>query len=1194
VTLTVQNFVQAANSTWIDNRDISISKDGQTAKRGNFIFSEGAKKNDAAMQAFRDALSKEYGVFGRNAFDMLLGGRAQMHKSLRACDIKATISILDKVKNNQLIAETKRQLEIDPKMLELSDPLRVKVRTYLTGHLMDGVKLADLKDMSDLKMVASKAIGKAIDMTIELAKQENAASRAMKQDQKWDLTPQKIGGKYEGDIVVEGTTPTGLRNLENNFGTKATSVADHLARGLVGEGMRVNYGNDNPVLFEKLKDNGVEPGFICKQDWSAKDTSSLFTDFDTLQSRDQLENLKYIYPGVAEKCEGKPLREQIMLFGRAHPAGIAAVADYMLEKAMLDPNSAICKAFVEKFPGVDPANWREAGVDNVKKQLFTEIREAVSNVKQNDPDYDKSPIFKHFSDRHIVKLDYNEKDRIICKKAGSAGKFMRPERIVNGRRFGQIYRLQTAKTADDISSDAVTEALANDLTRIAGVPSQELQIVRGQYSDGHPKLMLQARFGSGYQDMEKGFLKDGQLQQKGDVKPEKIGKYKAFFIVTADRDGVGSRGQNKGFTTDGKFFAIDPGHSLEGNSRYLELDDNFQFKDTYGSSTKPRFKNFSVFDDDTRFAKFQGALELRELKMSGKIDGLFNSYRGAFRTDEPGISPEEKALRGKILEKIAAKEQEFRDSMQKLLNVAQGQFELYDSLAPRGAQYQEKAIETIENLEKLTSPTTWVSPKGDVALDHLHVKPETRMPWAAYVEGDNLVYHCDKPLSAEAQQSLMLLAQNSGAQVEISADGCARITVALDQAEGVFARFSEEKVCQVTHPEEYNARNTAGGDPLAAARNAQAKPVAPAAPVDAPPPLDLPEELELQVGDQTYRIPRGHIAPMIESTPEADRPRGLDELRQILSARIGRGQDILRAVYAGKSGRYQASNENVACVTLALHAGTFAKGEINTRGAFSVEDPDGRLYRWLDTNKELYLRTSTHARVYHDRQVDGHMNMPRGLDIAQGVKNGMFGPMRTMQFFTLPGVAGQARRLYIKCETYGVFRNTISKENEEKSRSLGMQTRQARDGDTVESAKHMLSLLSVVTRKGNDPGNRKEDLPKPIEAAMEKARKEFSKLPAGPSFMRMLEQKVGGQANGGIRMLLENISNMTRFNAHLFDGGTEIFLMPSHKKVLNDLLNAISDYTLGYTGERDSRIGREVMLNCNEIVPGWQNGAQNA
>jgi hypothetical protein len=91
VTLTVQNFVQAANSTWIDNRDISISKDGQTAKRGNFIFSEGAKKNDAAMQAFRDALSKEYGVFGRNAFDMLLGGRAQMHKSLRACDIKATI-----------------------------------------------------------------------------------------------------------------------------------------------------------------------------------------------------------------------------------------------------------------------------------------------------------------------------------------------------------------------------------------------------------------------------------------------------------------------------------------------------------------------------------------------------------------------------------------------------------------------------------------------------------------------------------------------------------------------------------------------------------------------------------------------------------------------------------------------------------------------------------------------------------------------------------------------------------------------------------------------------------------------------------------------------------------------------------------------------------------------------------------------
>ncbi len=57
--------------------------------------------------------------------------------------------------------------------------------------------------------------------------------------------------------------------------------------------------------------------------------------------------------------------------------------------------------------------------------------------------------------------------------------------------------------------------------------------------------------------------------------------------------------------------------------------------------------------------------------------------------------------------------------------------------------------------------------------------------------------------------------------------------------------------------------------------------------------------------------------------------------------------------------RYEASPRNVACVTLALHAATVDQNEYNERGAFSVRDPDGRLYQWLDTCKERYLSTST-------------------------------------------------------------------------------------------------------------------------------------------------------------------------------------------------------------------------------------------
>ena len=201
----------------------------------------------------------------------------------------------------------------------------------------------------------------------------------------------------------------------------------------------------------------------------------------------------------------------------------------------------------------------------------------------------------------------------------------------------------------------MTEALANDLTRIAGVPAQELEIVRGEYSDGHPKLMLQAKFADGYKDMEAGFIKDGRIVPPNGQQAESLGKYKAFFLVTADRDAIGRRGQNKGFA-HGKFFAIDPGHSLEGNAKYLKVSSDLSFKDTYKDShlisTKPRFENFSVFDDDTFFSKMEGVLDLRKTAESGKFKELFDKYRAAFDPDESGISDAERTLRTKIRAEI--------------------------------------------------------------------------------------------------------------------------------------------------------------------------------------------------------------------------------------------------------------------------------------------------------------------------------------------------------------------------------------------------------------------------------------------------------------------------------------------------------------------------------------------------------------
>ncbi len=1177
--LTFETFHRLAGSALLGSRDIVVNEARGKAKLGNLFFSSGAKINDATMKAFRTAISQKHGAFGEHAFDMVLSGRHQLHKSLRACDVKAVLSKLETVRTKRFIGEINRQLDTDPKMLELPTAMQDKVRGILAGFPLGGGSLKDCATPADLTRKAAGRIGEAIREVLEDKKRE------IPEDKKTAGLP----GISTLDIASPGTIeepvkdnePAGLRNLSLSFGkysNSATSVEDQVRNGNLGVGMTINRSETNPLLLDGLKTNGVEPGFICKRDWSRNDTRSMMADLDSPESHEALEKLKEKYPDTAAKCEGMSHRDQILAFGRAHPACMAAVAELMLEEGMEDPDSAIYKAFCEKFRLSRPGDWKIMPPDNIKKELFTEIRDAAMAVKPGDAAYGRSPVFRQFTERHIIKLDYNESDRLFAEKAASAGKFMRPERVKLGR--SPVYRLKTAKTADEISAGAVTEALANDLTRIAGVPSQELTIVRGQYSDGHPKLMLEAKFAEGYKDIERGYLKDGQIVPPQGEQVEGLGKYKAFFLVTADRDAVGTRGQNKGFIKGkngqpGTFFAIDPGHTLEGNSRDLVVEDNFSYKDTHGYSDKPRFRNFSVFDDDTRFAKFQGALDLRALKDSGRTGELFDAYRAAFDPEEPGIGPEEKALRLRIHADIRKKEDEFNDSLAKVLNAAGNQFHLYDDLAGEGPAVQQKAIETIENLEKLTSPTTWVSPKGQVPLKHLSVIPETRVPWRGHVDGDNIVYHCDQPLSRAARDQLTTFCQAAGIQYHIDAEGCASVIIAKVGAELKLDALSEPNVASATHAGEAAAR-ASGGTGLEEAKHYVSPLSAPAAGNAAPAPFVLPERLEVRVGRERLIFQKQHYEAMVANAPPAERPRNADELKAMLAARIKRGRTILKAVFMGNGHRYAATPRNAACVTLAMHAGTVAKGELVTRGAFSVADPDGHLYRWLDSSKELYMRTATHGHAYHHRQVDGHMNMPRGFDIPEGM-SGLMGGMRTFHYFALPsGGDWQKRRLYLKCETYGIFRSTISQKEEEASRVPGMQTRKSRWGDTSESIKHCLSLATVFSRMGESAGNRKENFPAVLRTALTAAQNDLRQAGLGElaaSLARNVDS-AHGKTQGGIRQLLDNLAAILHSHP---DNGTVA-------KVSGDILDAVSEYGMQKSGEGADRMGNEVMLEFNELI----------
>ena len=636
-----------------------------------------------------------------------------------------------------------------------------------------------------------------------------------------------------------------------------------------------------------------------------------------------------------------------------------------------------------------------------------------------------------------------------------------------------------------------------------------------------------------------------------------------------------------------KFFAIDPGHSLEGNGKYLDISDDFSFKDTYGSSTKPRFNNFSVFDDDTRFAKLSGLIELRETAKSGAFDKLFADYRAAFDPNEKGISDAEKNLRVKINAEIDTKEAEFKQQLARLLKIGDAQLRLYDDLAARGPAVQEKAVNTISHLEMLTSPTTWVSKKGEVALQHLEVRPETRIPWCAEVVGSDIVYHCDKPLDGSTVRLLETLAQDAGVKYEYDNWGNSRLVVPQNAAEKFFAVFSEDNVQKLTHPEEYKARAD-GADSLKVAKDY--KPVAYANVPDPNPPIkaeDLPAELDIRVDGRVVKLPKVHYAGMATTRSSISRPRSVGELRASLEARVRRGNDVLRALLSGNTELFKPTLENVVALTQAVHVAGLKKGEFMYRGSFSISDPEGNIARWLDKAENIYVRTSTHARPFQSLTVDGHLNMPRGLDVPTGM-GGLFNGMRTFHYFTIPdtnhivdaGGSGPRRRLFLKCETFGIFCSTAHVinfgKNKESAKSEGMKSRYYQFGDVVESIMHGASLIRSYGTPKEAPGIRKEDLLEATKAVVKVAEQKLKDIKE-EHLASVLVIALDG-SGGGVRQLFDNMASVLESLPEDAEKRAEI------TEILDELMEGVLSTTGHLSGEISQRIGNEIMIDPKDIA----------
>lgn len=691
------------------------------------------KANQRTMAAFRNCLSERYGVFGEHAFDAVLGARADVGKTLRAKDIASVMRALSPT-DTGAVRQTMIAARFANEASRQAETNPRAVAANVTGALKERLQACFEDDV-----IFAQAV-RGCESQAELSRLIEGKINAildMNEQPGARRTLAVDAAPAPAPAAGHPQVPTGLQALDGDtFGGAETSVEDRVRTGAFGAGMRVNESGVKYV-FEKLKTSGVEPGFIVRKDWTAADTQTMMTDGTDL---DQVART------VLEQRLGRPLTAQ-------------------------------------------------DDVRALKAQHFVAIRDAamagVGNVRR-------------LTERHIVKLDYNENDRRVRHDAAHIGTFRLPVRnaIKGGAFKGAFFRAFRLTTANEASAGAVAEALANDLTRAMGVPTQELSLVKGRYSDGHEKLMLVSKFAHGYRDFDGNFLKDGRLVGRQDAhgnvieQPEDIGRYKAMFLLLADRDAVGSHGQNKGIV-NGHFFAIDPGHSLEGNGAALEIHDDFSFKDTQGGVFEKRFLNFSVFDDSNRSEKLKGMVAIRDAFVHGDFENIFNEYEARFPADDPHA---DQALGSAIRSRLGEMRAEFNGQYDRMMGVFGGQLAVYDhflALTPGDDATACGVIDAVENLERLTSPTVSTSKHGEVQLRHLEVTPETRVPWKVRVAPDGaVVYSCDR-LPEGRKPLLENMLQGAGVtDVAADADGSFSFTVPPANLPTFLGAFTEEAVRQ--------------------------------------------------------------------------------------------------------------------------------------------------------------------------------------------------------------------------------------------------------------------------------------------------------------------------------------------------------------------------------------------------------------
>jgi hypothetical protein len=197
--------------------------------------------------------------------------------------------------------------------------------------------------------------------------------------------------------------------------------------------------------------------------------------------------------------------------------------------------------------------------------------------------------------------------------------------------FGQVgvffYKNFKTATFEAKNTEAVLEALANDIARVHGLTVQDQVLYPSLYDNGLYRLMLKAVWVEDARDLggSKGNCLAGSTTDENYVVKKVVlpryditsisddeimlAEHYALLLAQGDRDAIGSKGQNK-MRRGNELIGIDFGHAYAGENKIIDLLDH-DFYLPPPSETK--FKNYSVFYDNKRSDLMRGILILAKL-----------------------------------------------------------------------------------------------------------------------------------------------------------------------------------------------------------------------------------------------------------------------------------------------------------------------------------------------------------------------------------------------------------------------------------------------------------------------------------------------------------------------------------------------------------------------------------------------------